>query len=414
MNRYEKTIQNLTSSTKFHIKLGLERTKQFLELLGSPQSFFPVIHIAGTNGKGSTSAMLSTILTEAGYKTGLFTSPHIFDYTERIKINNVDISKEKFSEIIEEVCELAEKNKFELTEFETLTCAMFEFFAREKVDVAVVEVGLGGRLDSTNVVEKNLCSIITSISFDHTDRLGNSIQEIGFEKAGIIKEKNPVIIHPENSARSVIESFAKTKNSQVLLADDEVEIVFENEKNFALINGEKFEFSLMGIYQKENLALVVKTIEFLRKSGFEIGKKTFENSLKKMKWNARFQFIKSKKILIDASHNPAGAKMLKKSLEFYFPNIDKHWIYGSLTTKDFSAIMKILFDEKDEVSFYKFDYKNSCDVEILKKNSLVSGAEISIWEIQNLIRKAPCEKLLIFTGSFYMLDEIFKSCKELF
>ena len=177
--KYNEAIEKLTSSRMFYIDLSLDRIKSVLENLGNPQDSLKCIHVAGTNGKGSTCAMLDSILREAGYKVGLYTSPHIFEYTERIKINGQEISQEDFASLFAEVSDLGVK----LTEFEILTVIMFLYFQRNDVEVVVLETGMGGRFDATNVIKENLCSIITQIDLDHTDRLGKTRDEIAFEKA---------------------------------------------------------------------------------------------------------------------------------------------------------------------------------------------------------------------------------------
>ena len=193
INNYEKAVELLTSQGKFYINLGLERIALILDLLGNPQDKLKCIHVAGTNGKGSVCAMIAAVLETASIKTGLYTSPHIFEYTERIKINGSEISKEDFANYIFDICEIADKNSIHLTEFEILTAVMFKYFADNNVEVVVLETGLGGRFDATNVIKSNLCSIITHIDLDHTERLGNTRSEIAFEKAGIIKPDCPVI-----------------------------------------------------------------------------------------------------------------------------------------------------------------------------------------------------------------------------
>ena len=187
MDRYSEIIELLTSKGKYYVELGLDRILELLKLYNNPQEKLKCIQIAGTNGKGSVAAMLDSILIEAGYKTGLYTSPHIFEYTERIKLSGVEISKDDFVQHIQDVVNVSDKNNVRLTEFEVLTVAMFNYFYANNVDVVILETGLGGRLDATNVTSKNLCSIITHIDLDHTDRLGNTKDKIAFEKAGIIK-----------------------------------------------------------------------------------------------------------------------------------------------------------------------------------------------------------------------------------
>ena len=186
---YQEAIEKLTSSGMFYIDLGLERIESVLEKLGNPQDSLRCIHVAGTNGKGSTCAMLASILQEAGYKVGLYTSPHIYEYTERIKINGQEISKEDFANLFEEVNSIG----VHLTEFETLTVMMFLYYQRKNVEVVVLETGMGGRFDATNVIKENLCAIITQIDLDHTDKLGKTKDEIAFEKSGIIKPNCPVV-----------------------------------------------------------------------------------------------------------------------------------------------------------------------------------------------------------------------------
>ena len=202
-NLYNKAINTLTSQGKFYINLGLERIEQILNLLNNPQDNLKCIHVAGTNGKGSVCAIIATVLQNNGTKVGLYTSPHIFEYTERIKINNVEISKEDFAKYVSRVCEIADN----LTEFEILTAAAFKYFYDKKVDYVVLETGLGGRYDATNVCEDTL-SIITSISLDHTDRLGNTYEQIAYEKAGIIKENSTVITATYNNGFETIKQVA--------------------------------------------------------------------------------------------------------------------------------------------------------------------------------------------------------------
>ena len=190
---YVEAKELLTSQGKFHIKLGLERVQAVLKLLGNPQDKVKIIHVAGTNGKGSVCSIVANILKCAGYKVGLYTSPHLVEYTERIRINNEEISQEDFATYIEKICALADKHNIHLTEFEILTVMAYKYFADKKVKIAVIETGLGGRFDATNVTKKTFISVITSISLDHTDRLGDTVEKIAFEKAGIIKPKSIVI-----------------------------------------------------------------------------------------------------------------------------------------------------------------------------------------------------------------------------
>ncbi len=278
----------LTSAGKFHIELGLTRILKILELLGNPQKDLKFIHVAGSNGKGSTCAILEEILVKAGYKTGKFTSPHLFSYTERITVNKHPISDLDFETIINKIVELDKKNNIELTEFEILTAAGFLYFKEKACDIVILEVGLGGRLDSTNVIENPLVSIITSISLEHKERLGDTIEKIAKEKAGIIKKGRPVVFLEENRGCKILEDEAlkkdgiifKTKaisvkngcailslphyTGKTTLSDviDDISI----SKSAAV----SVKFNLKGKHQGENLALALKTVEILNTKGFKM------------------------------------------------------------------------------------------------------------------------------------------------
>ena len=256
----KSAVEILTSHNKFHINLGLERITEILSLLDNPQDKYEIIHIAGTNGKGSTSKIINEILFQAGYNVGLFTSPHLFSYTERIRINNKEIDENVFNELINKIDSLAQNNNIELSEFELITAVGFYYFYLNKVDYVVLEVGLGGLYDATNIV-KNSTSVITTIDFDHTERLGKTIEEIAFQKAGIIKENSNVIVAKDNFGYKTIENVAQEKNSKIAQLPV-IKVSFEN-KNYAIINNEKYEFNLLGNYQAKNLALALSAIKSL-------------------------------------------------------------------------------------------------------------------------------------------------------
>lgn len=431
MNKYEEAINLITSREKFHICLGLERISEILRLLGNPQEKLKIIQVAGTNGKGSVCAILSKILACAGYKTGLYTSPHIIDYTERIRINNCPVSKQDFADLIFEISQIALENEIYLTEFEILTAAGYKYFYDKEVDICVVETGLGGRFDATNAVSSNIASIITSISLDHTDRLGNSVEEIAFEKSGIIKSGCPVVVSPQNKGFSVISKAASEKNSPVVEAVQGVELSYENEQNaaqshthkfiqngvhnavqdfiqnYAIYRGKKYKFNLLGLWQKENLELVLACVEYLNKNGFEISENSIEKALSKVVWDCRMQFVPKYKILIDGTHNPDGARVLRESLDYYFPNEKRIWVYGSLTTKDYEKVMKTLFREEDEVYFYDFNYPKSAKTQDLRA-IIPQGMPINQTELEYLCAENR-KNLVIISGSFYMIGSILAS-----
>lgn len=408
---YKKAVDVLTSQGKFHICLGLDRISKILELLGNPQNKLKIIHVAGTNGKGSVCSILANILTKHGYKVGLYTSPHLFEYSERIKINNLDISREDFASYILRICKVSQQNDIYLTEFEILTAAMYEYFFDKKIDVAIVETGLGGRLDATNAIETDFLEIITSVSIDHIDRLGDSIEKIAFEKAGIIKENSSVVISEDNLGFDVVSRIAKSKNAKVITPSSHIGLIFEGGINYAIVDEKRYEFALLGLWQKQNLELVFKTVEFLRGNGFPVSENALTDGLKMVKWPARMQYIREKNIIIDGAHNIDGAKQLLASIDYYFPNFERTWIYGSLNTKEYPKIASTLFKEGDEVYFCEFNNKNSIKFEDINKYCKNKIKKMNIVESENILDNYYQNRIKIVVGSFYLIGEIFKEIR---
>ena len=380
---YENAIKTLTSQGKFYINLGLERISAILELLGNPQDSLKCFHIAGTNGKGSVCAILAAVLKEYGLTVGLYTSPHIFEYTERIKINGQDISKDDFAGYVTGICSLADKNNIHLTEFEILTATAFKYFADKKVDVVVLETGLGGRFDATNVIKKNLCAIITHIDLDHTERLGSTKDKIAFEKAGIIKENCPVVT---SEGYEAIKDAADETNSLLL---------------FTAPFADTTNLSLKGIYQQENLALALAALKLVYP---EIPQSVVDEGLKKVQHPCRFQVLEDENLIIDGAHNPNGIAGLRESLDFYYPDKFRRFVFGCLKNKDYKKMMEILFQKGDEIYFYHFNNKNSCTFEELQ-----SACPYPAKEFKSLKELPPAENTMtIVCGSFYMLAEVLK------
>lgn len=375
---YNDAVNLLTSQGKFYIDLGLERITAVLELLENPQDKLKCIHVAGTNGKGSVCAIIATILDKAGIKVGLYSSPHIFNYTERIKINGKDISREDFTDFVFEICEIADKNNIHLTEFEILTAVMFKYFADNNVDVVVLETGLGGRFDATNVIKTNLCSIITHIDLDHTERLGNTKSKIAFEKAGIIKPNCPVFT---SEGYEEIKDKADVENSLFVMVTP-----FEDTTNL----------SLKGTCQQENLSLALAAVRYLFP---QISENLIQEALRAVKHPCRFELCRED-LIIDASHNPNGAMALRDSLDFYYPNKKRCFVFGCLRNKDYVKMMQILFSRGDEIYFYHFNNPNSCTVEELQ-----AACEYPS-KIFKSLDELPKDYMKIVCGSFYMLNEI--------
>lgn len=384
MDKYIEAKNLLTSQGKFYINLGLERISSILDLLGNPQDRLKCIHVAGTNGKGSVCAIIENILRKAGMKTGLYTSPHIFEYTERIKISGEDIPQDKFADLIFEICKLADKNNIPLTEFEILTAAAFKYFAEQNCDVVLLETGLGGRFDATNVIKSNLCSIITHIDLDHTERLGNTKDKIAFEKAGIIKPNCPVFT---SEGYEAIKDTADEKDALLVMVAP-----FEDTT----------ELALKGTCQQENLSLALAAVRYLFP---QIPQSVIVDALRTVKHPCRFQVFEDKKLIIDACHNPNGALALRDSLELYYPSTRRRFVFGCLKNKDYAQMMKVLFTPGDEIYFYHFHNPNSCTIEELKAACELPSKEFV--SLKDLYKNNPQNDIrTIICGSFYMLNEI--------
>ena len=392
MGSYLEAVELLTSKGRFHIELGLDRIRQVLELFGNPQEDLKFIHVAGTNGKGSVCAMLSAILSERFERVGMYTSPHIFEYTERIKISGKDIPQEIFANYVFEVCEKANVHNIHLTEFEILTVMMFLYFKSQNVDVVVLETGLGGRFDATNVISKNLCSIITHIDYDHTDRLGNTKDAIATEKAGIIKPDSTIIT---SEGYEVVKDRADELGALFVLANPCVEPVFAE------------ALALKGQNQIENLALVLAVMEVKFNN---IPRETIIRGLEKVKHPCRFEYFADKNMIIDGAHNPDCMRALVRNLDYYYPDMKHQFIFGCLETKDYKNMLDEIFYDRNMENVYLFEFKNG--------NSLKYDAVSSEYDIKKLSEGFSIENnnevvfskdtLSVVCGSFYMLKELFK------
>ncbi len=407
-----KEVENiLTSKEKFHIKLGLDRVSAVLEILGNPQQKIKTLHIAGTNGKGSVCAILSGILTQAGYKTGLYTSPHLVKYNERIKISGIDISDEELGSVIKKTIETADSAGIYLTEFEIMTVAAFLHFQENNVDAAIIETGLGGRFDATNVI-RPILSIITSISLDHTERLGDTIEKIAFEKSGIIKQNVPVIAAEENTGFLTIVENARKKKSPLITARESKEAFFDGFLNNIKIGEKTYRTNLLGKHQTKNLPLAIEAIKYIKnEADFKIEDHHISEALKSILWPARMQFIKKYNLIIDGAHNLDAAKILRTTLDEYYPQKKKTWIYGSLKNKDYPQITKKLFDKDDEVYIYDKFSLNAATFDEIKnyanvKNIFYLNDET---ELIRLIKGQKRDGLLIVAGSLYFAGLVLKN-----
>lgn len=355
---YREAMDYIANTSKFGMNFGLERVEKILELLGKPQKQIKCIHIGGTNGKGSTTAMISSVLKEQGYTVGMYTSPFLQEFEERIQINGVNISKQdlaqvttEIKEVIKKVIELGYDNP---TQFEIITAIMFYYFSIKRVDYAVIEVGLGGRLDATNVINPIL-TIITSISFDHMNILGNTLEEIAGEKAGIIKKDSTVLCYPqEKEVLKVIEKKCiETKSQLRVVSKNDIKGVIIDKKEFfqyLMINIEgkeiKIKLPLLGEHQINNCDVAINAFYALRDKGIEISEKAIFDGIAKVKWIGRMEVLsKEPLVVIDGAHNIDGIKKLNSSLKNYLDYKNLILIIGMLGDKEVDKMI-------DEITKY--------------------------------------------------------------
>ena len=340
---YEQSLEYIHGISWCFCKPGLERIAELCGRLGNPQNSLRFIHVAGTNGKGSFCSMTSSVLIAAGYKTGTFTSPYIRFFNERMQINGQPISDSELAEITTLVRPIADEMKDKPTEFELITAIAFMYFKKHNCDIVVLEAGMGGRLDSTNIIETPLLSVITGIALDHTAFLGDTIPKIAAEKAGIIKNTRPVLYGGEdNDAADVIESAAKQRNSEYFRVDYSKLTV-----KSATLDGTEFDFdsrkdvriSLLGTYQPRNAAVVLSAIDILRKGGMHISEQAVLDGLAAATWQARFEILaKDPLVIFDGAHNPQGIDSAVQSIKQYFGENKVCVLTGVLKDKDYNYI----------------------------------------------------------------------------
>ncbi|MFZ3064500.1 MAG: folylpolyglutamate synthase/dihydrofolate synthase family protein [Nitrospirota bacterium] len=419
---YQDTINYLYNLQKYGIKFGLENTNKLMALMDNPHLKFNSIHIAGTNGKGSVSAMLASVLQEAGYKVGLYTSPHLVNFTERIRINGKEISEDKVIELTDEIrsrlsaSDIADcgDREFTPTFFEFTTTMAFTYFAEENIDIAVIETGMGGRLDSTNVI-KPLISVITPIDYDHKEFLGDTISAIANEKAGVIKENGLVVSSPQCSeAEKIIWEMSQIRDAQLFVVGKDASAAeigcdidgcrfdykgIENEFKNLLI-------SLAGRHQIQNAATALLAIEAL---GLKINETAIREGLGKTKWPGRLEIVsREPMIILDGAHNPAAAKRLKEFLIELANDKKIILVLGILADKDISGIVSELTPITENIILTKPDYYRASDPERVK-GLVKDHSAVIINNIPDAIMHAKeiamPDDIICITGSLFTVGE---------
>lgn len=415
---YTEAIAYIQHLTTFGINLGMERIERLLRLLGNPERKLKCIHVAGTNGKGSTSVLIAAVLQSQGYKVGVYTSPHLQSYTERFVVNGRMIEEADFARLVHmlQPCleQVLRETHDQPTEFEVLTALAFQYFADQDVDFAVIEVGLGGTLDSTNVITP-LVSVITNVTFDHMDRLGKTIQEIATHKAGIIKKGVPVITAAQGDALAVINEVASVHCAPVIDVWQSCKwqlILIEPAGQIFHLKtaGEKYEnlrIRLLGPHQLVNSAVALATLEQLQSQGVDIGQRAIYEGFASATWPGRFEILSEKPfIILDGAHNSEGSQALRSTFETVFPDIKTVFVVGVLADKDYKAMLKDFAAVADVMILTTADSPRAADPSVLAEE--VSGSQpIVIADLREAIavgiQLADAGKALCICGSLYTI-----------
>lgn len=428
---YNDALSYINDKGRFGSRLGLGSIGKLLQLLGNPQDELKHIHIGGTNGKGSTSSFLSHGLRTAGYKVGLFSSPYIERFNERIQINGLDIPDEtlgRLTSLIEEKSNIMIEEGLEHpTTFEIITAIAFMYFKEEDVDYVVLEVGLGGRFDSTNIIKPPLASVITTIDYDHIDVLGDTLEKIAYQKAGIIKDNSLVIIYPQKQeVLEVIQEEAKAKNSELFrfpMENININKVTEFGTTFDYCyNGKTIkdiEISMLGEYQIYNASLAATTLLVLRDKGLvEISDEQIKKGLKETTWPGRLEVMRrNPTFLIDGAHNVQGARQLTKALSLF--KYDKLILgIGILGDKDSTHMVELLAPKADQIVVTEVNMPRRLNAEELGKEIGKHNKNIIIEKdikkaIEKTLELAGKNDMIVFGGSLYLIGEVRTLIKQL-
>ncbi len=426
MNKEKELYSYLYGLEKYGIILGLDNIKIILSMLGNPEKKFPSVHVVGTNGKGSTTAFLTSILSRAGYRVGRYTSPHLIKFSERITIGNREIAEKDISRIAfmirDKIANSAERKR-PYTFFEVTTALAFQYFAEKNVDIAIIEAGLGGRLDATNVLTP-LVTVITNVGLEHKEFLGNTIEAIAYEKASVIKPGTPVVTAAEDEALAVIDKFGKDAKSRVFALNRDFRYNSTKVTEFDYFGiARKFEKlklkKLVGLNQFENASVALAVIENLIQKGYCVTEADIKTGIKDAKWEGRFEYVrKAPPFIIDGAHNPHGVQSLVKNLSTFHPDERFVIILNVLKDKDICEMVNSLKPFAELFAFVPNKNERSHTVDDYKR--IFSGKDKFLYfsDIQKSIEymltsKKYSKKPILFTGSLYGVGEAKEYLKKI-
>ena len=414
----EKNEKYLDKLRLIGSRFGTDCEKELLSLLGNPQDKLRFIHVAGTNGKGSFCSMMSSVLQKQGYKVGLYTSPYIVVFNDRIRVNGLPIAEDDINDLFLRVRQKADTMKTPPSSFDFITAAAFLWFYETKCDIVVLEVGLGGRYDSTNVIKNSLLSVITGIAFDHTEILGDTIEKIAWEKAGIIKENCPALYGGnDEKALNVIKNECEEKHSELTVKNPDLLKILST-----TLDGTEFEFDgkeyfirLLGLYQPANAATVLAAIDVLRKHGFEISETAVKDGLASAVWQARFEKIADEPVVLyDGGHNPQGVRAAVESVRAYFGDKKINLLVGILADKAHGEMAEELAKIADRVICIAPPSPRALPAEALAEEFCEAGANArAANSIKEGVKIAlSYKKPVLVIGSLYSYNDVSESVRS--
>ncbi|HEX7228763.1 MAG TPA: folylpolyglutamate synthase/dihydrofolate synthase family protein [Candidatus Binatia bacterium] len=414
MERYFETLEKIFNLRGGLIDLRLDRMSQALELFNHPENQFPSLHIAGTNGKGSTAALLHNILQHAGYRTALYTSPHLESFTERIRIGQKEIAQAEVVSLADEIWQRTAAAHVPLTFFEFITVMAFIYFARKRVDVAVVEVGLGGRLDATNVVTP-LVSVITTISKDHEAYLGPDELSIAREKAGIVKPRIPVVCGKVSEpVTKLLQDTARMRESPAYFLGISFSFLLKNERLFDYIgmkqNLSDLTLGLRGRHQLANAALALAALELVNQH-FPVAETVIRQGLETVRWPGRLEVMaESPLVILDGAHNPEGVRALVDALLDLRRGRKIRILFATMADKEWQLMLGTLAPLANEIVFTRVAMERSADPELLAKSIPAQVSKRVIHEpktaLAALLETAQRDDIVVVAGSLYLLGEV--------
>ena len=416
---YEEALSYIHSICWKGSKLGLDRTRELLGKLDDPQKELKFIHIAGTNGKGSTAAMLSSILEEAGYRVGLYTSPFINRFNERMQVNHQPIPDEELAALTEYVRPHADAMADSPTEFELITALAMVWFARQKCDIVVLEVGMGGELDSTNIIDVPEAAVIAAMGLDHVKELGPTMADIARAKAGIIKEGGRVVSYGGNpEADEVIAAVCRARNASLCQPDFSAIVPGDfglEGQTFSYKGWRVLRIPLVGAYQMNNAAVVLETVEVLRQRGWNISDEAVRQGLADTRWPARFEVLRRDPVfIVDGGHNPHGIRATAESLSRLFPGRKITFVTGVMADKDVEHILGLIVPLADQFFTVRPDNPRAMDAGELARRIEAMGAKATACAsvrdgVDRAIQAEGPHGVACALGSLYMSGEV-RSC----